>query len=71
MGLPTGVEQKVAEPVKVEVVTPTAEPDVKPLVPPAETEPSLDVTTNSEPAESPEVMIIGIIDHWYWNVMKI
>lgn len=57
MGLPTGVEQKVAEPVKVEVVvTPVAETEVKPLVPPAETEATLSVTTTSEAAEITEVM---------------
>lgn len=56
MGLPTGVEQKVSEPVKVEVVTPTVETEVKPPVPPVETEASINVTTNSEAVESAEVI---------------
>lgn len=57
MGLPTGVEQKVAEPVKAEVVTPTVEIEVKTSVPPAETEASPNVPTNTEAAESTEVII--------------
>lgn len=59
MGLPTGVEQKVSEPIKVEVVTPAAEAEVKTVVAPAETEVSLDVTTNSESSENTEVMFAG------------
>lgn len=59
MGLPTGVEQKVAEPPKVEVVMPTPEAEVKTSVPPVETEAPLNVTPKVEPAESTEVMIIG------------
>lgn len=55
MGLPTGAEQKVPEPVKTEVVTPIVETVVKPPVPPAETEAPVSVTTNSEAAESTEV----------------
>lgn len=58
MGLPTGVEQKVSDPVKVEVVTPTVETEVKPLIPPVKTETSLNVTANSEAVESTEVMNI-------------
>lgn len=56
MGLPTGVEQKVAEPAKPEVLTPIVETEVKTLVPPAETEATLSMTTNTEAAESTEVM---------------
>lgn len=68
MGLPTGVEQKVVEPVKVEVVPPAAETEVKTSVPPAETEVSLNVTTNSEAAESTEVIITGTVQ-WLGSEM--
>lgn len=68
MGLPTGVEQKVAEPAKVEVVPPTVETEVKTAVPPVEPEASLDVTTNSEVTESTEVMITGKVQ-WLGSIM--
>lgn len=59
MGLPTGVEQKVAEPAKAEVVPPITETEVKTSVPSTEKEASFNATTNSEAAVSTEVMIVG------------
>lgn len=69
MGLPTGVEQKVAEPAKAEVVPPVAEAEVKTSVLPTEKEVSFNMTTNSEAAESTEVMIVGEVQ-WLDSIMS-
>lgn len=57
MGLPTGVEQKVAEPVKTDDVA-TAEEDVKHTDTLTEADTPSATTADSEPTESAEVIIL-------------